>query len=122
MTATLDKPQDQRLIHSGIDWQQFKLIEQGFSDSPGLRLFYFKGEVGILAVSQEHEVFSGVIALLLGTYFVEKEIAFTPTGSSSHRKFYPGKRRKSLRISRPILLNWHSIGRHGRPLDRSCIY
>ncbi|WP_333326505.1 Uma2 family endonuclease [Microcoleus sp. T3_A4] len=61
-------------------------MEQGFSDSPGLRLFYFKGEVGILAVSQEHEVFSGVIALLLGTYFVEKEIAFTPTGSSTQEK------------------------------------
>ncbi|MFB8793442.1 MAG: hypothetical protein U7126_04225 [Microcoleus sp.] len=40
MTATLDKPKDQRLIHSGIDWQQFKLIEQGFYD-----------EVEILAVS-----------------------------------------------------------------------
>ncbi|WP_333104085.1 MULTISPECIES: hypothetical protein [unclassified Microcoleus] len=52
MTATLDKPKDQRLIHSWIDWQQFKLIEQGFSDSPGIRLFYFKGEVEILAVSQ----------------------------------------------------------------------
>ncbi|WP_333210937.1 MULTISPECIES: hypothetical protein [unclassified Microcoleus] len=45
MTATLDKPKDQRLIHSGIDEQQFKLIEQGFSDSPDLRLFYFKCEV-----------------------------------------------------------------------------
>ncbi|WP_333046149.1 hypothetical protein [Microcoleus sp. S13C4] len=81
MTATLDKPQDQCLIHSGIDWQQFKLIEQGFSDSPGIRLFYFKCEVEMLAVSQEHEVFSGVIALLLGTYFVEKQIDFTPLGS-----------------------------------------
>jgi Uma2 family endonuclease len=80
MTATLEKPKDQRLIHSGIDWQQFKLIEQGFSNSPGIKLFYFKGEVEILAVSQEHEVFSGVIALLLGTYFVEKEIEFVPTG------------------------------------------
>ncbi|WP_333174951.1 hypothetical protein [Microcoleus sp. S13_B4] len=35
----------------------------------------------MLAVSQEHEVFSGVIALLLGTYFVEKQIDFTPLGS-----------------------------------------
>ncbi|MBD1827537.1 Uma2 family endonuclease [Microcoleus vaginatus GB1-A2] len=86
MTATLDKPKDQRLIHSGIDWQQFKLIEQGFSDSPGIRLFYFKGELEILAVSQEHEVFSGVIALLLGTYFVEKEIDFTPTGRFTQEK------------------------------------
>jgi Uma2 family endonuclease len=86
MTATLDKQKDQRFIHSGIDWQQFKLIEQGFSDSPGIRLFYFKGEVEILAVSQNHEVFSRTIALLLGTYFVEKEIEFTPTGSFTQEK------------------------------------
>jgi hypothetical protein len=42
MTATLDKPKDQRLIHSGIDWQQFKLIEQGFSDSPASDFFISK--------------------------------------------------------------------------------
>ncbi len=47
MTVTLDKPKDQRLIQSGIDWQQFKLIEQGFSDSPGIRLFYFMRQLAI---------------------------------------------------------------------------
>ena len=57
MILTLDNPKDQLLIHSGMDWQQFKLIEQGFSDSPGIRLFYFKGEVEVLAISQEHEFF-----------------------------------------------------------------
>lgn len=86
MTVTLDKPKDQRLIHSGIDWQQFKLIEQGFSDSPGIRLFYFKGEVEILAVSQEHESFSRTIAGLLMEYFVEKDIEFNPLGSFTQEK------------------------------------
>ena len=86
MTATLDKPKDQRLIHSGIDWQQFKLIEQGFSDSAGIRLFYFKGEVEILAVSPEHEVFSSVIALLLGTYFVEKKSILLPQEALPRKK------------------------------------
>ena len=57
MTLTLDNPKDQRLINSGMDWQQFKLIEHGFSDSPGIRLFYFKGEVEVSAISQQHEVF-----------------------------------------------------------------
>jgi Uma2 family endonuclease len=86
MTVTLDKPKDQRLIHSGIDWQQFKLIEQGFSNSPGIRLFYFKGEVEILAVSQEHESFSRTIAGLLIDYFVEKDIEFNPLGSFTQEK------------------------------------
>jgi len=86
MTYTVDKPKDQRLIHSGISWQNFKSIQAGFADSPGIRLFYYRGEVELLAVSQDHEVFSSVIALLLGTYFVEKQIEFTPTGSFTQEK------------------------------------
>ena len=55
MTATLDKPKDQRLIHSGIDWQQLKLIEQGFYD-----------EVEILAVSHSsgYHIVSGCIGMI----------------------------------------------------------
>ncbi|WP_293018109.1 hypothetical protein [Moorena sp. SIO3I8] len=81
MTYVVDKQKDQRLVHSGVSWHNFKSIQAGFVNSPGIRLFYYRGEVEILAVSQEHEAFSGVIALLLGTYFVEKQIEFTPTGS-----------------------------------------
>ena len=80
MTQTLDKPTDRRFIHSGVSWEHFKLIEAGFAESPGIRLFYYEGEVEILAVSQDHEIFSGVIALLLGNYLVEKGIEFAPTG------------------------------------------
>lgn len=86
MTQTLDKPKDQRLVHSGISWQQFKAIQTGFADSPGIRLFYYRGEIEILAVSQDHEIFSGLIALLLGIYLVEKEIEFSPTGSFTQEK------------------------------------
>lgn len=86
MTQTLDKPKDQRLVHSGINWQQFKAIQTGFADSPGIRLFYYRGEIEILAVSQDHEIFSGLIALLLGIYLVEKEIEFSPTGSFTQEK------------------------------------
>lgn len=86
MIEILSKPKDQRLTHSGVSWQQFQSIQSGFKDSPGIRLFYHKGEVEILAVSQDHEAFSGVIALLLGTYFVIKGIEFVPTGSFTQEK------------------------------------
>ncbi|WP_333357179.1 Uma2 family endonuclease [Microcoleus sp. N3A4] len=86
MTQTLLQPLDQRFIHSGISWQQFKLIEQGFSDSPGIRLFYYKGEVEILAVSPEHEFFSRTICTLLAIYCAENEIEFAPTGSFTQEK------------------------------------
>ncbi|MEG3838983.1 Uma2 family endonuclease [Microcoleus sp. herbarium14] len=86
MTQTLLQPLEQRFIHSGISWQQFKLIQQGFSDSPGIRLFYYKGEVEILAVSPEHEFFSRTICILLSIYCAESEIEFAPTGSFTQEK------------------------------------
>ncbi|MEQ8975242.1 MAG: hypothetical protein RIE73_33265 [Coleofasciculus sp. C1-SOL-03] len=86
MTQTLDKPTDQRFTHSGINWQQFRFIQAGFNNSPGIRLFYYKGEVEILAVSQDHELFSRTIAGLLFDYFVEKGIEFYPTGSFTQEK------------------------------------
>ncbi len=85
-TKLPDKPTTQRFIHSGMNWQQFKLLQASFADSPGIRLAYYKGEVEILAVSQDHEIFSGVIALLLGTYFLAHEIEFVPTGSFTQEK------------------------------------
>ncbi|TAG92009.1 MAG: Uma2 family endonuclease [Oscillatoriales cyanobacterium] len=81
MTQTLLQPLEQRFIHSGISWQQFKLIQQGFSDSPGIRLFYYRGEVEILAVSEDHEAISRTLTILLALYFDIKDIEFKPTGS-----------------------------------------
>jgi Uma2 family endonuclease len=86
MTVTLDQPKDQRLVQSEISWQQFKLIQQGFSNSPGIKLFYYNSEVEILSVSQEDEIFSIMIASLLIDYFVEKDIEFNPLGSFTQEK------------------------------------
>jgi Uma2 family endonuclease len=86
MTQTLDKPKDQRLIHRGVTWEKFKLIQAGFADTSGIRLFYFEGEVEILAVSQDHEFFSETISGLLFIYCLEKRITFAPTGSFTQEK------------------------------------
>jgi len=86
MIQITDKPKEQRFTHSGMSWQQFKLLEESFADSAGIRLFYSQGEVEILAVSQDHEIFSRLIGLLLAEYFIEKEIEFTPTGSFTQEK------------------------------------
>ena len=85
-THTPKKPTDQRLTHSGMSWRQFKLLQESFAESPGVHLAYYKGEVEILAVSQEHETISRLIAILLAEYFVEKGIEFTPTGSFTQEK------------------------------------
>jgi Uma2 family endonuclease len=83
----LDKPtQDQRIVQHGRTWRQFKLIQEGFANSPGVRLFYYKGIVEILSVGSEHEIFKTLIGLLIETFFVEKGIEFTPTGSMSQER------------------------------------
>lgn len=87
MVQLLDQPiQDQRIIQSGRTWQQFKLIQEGFANSPGIKLFYYNGTIEILMPGREHEMFSAVIALLLGIFFVEKDIEFEPTGSMDQQK------------------------------------
>jgi Uma2 family endonuclease len=87
MIQLLDQPiQDQRIIQSGRTWQQFKLIQEGFVNSPGIKLFYYNGTIEILMPGREHEMFSAVIALLLGIFFVEKDIEFEPTGSMDQEK------------------------------------
>jgi Uma2 family endonuclease len=86
MTYLLDTSTDQRSFHKGITWEKFKLIEQGFSDSPSVKLFYYKGELEILAVSPEHEMFSGIIGMLLENFFLELEVEFEITGSMTQEK------------------------------------
>jgi Uma2 family endonuclease len=83
----LNKPtQDQRIVQHGRTWQQFKLIQEGFANSPGVRLFYYKRTVEILSVGPEHEIFKTIIGLLIETFFVEKSIEFTPTGSMTQER------------------------------------
>ena len=87
MVQLLNQPiQDQRIIQPERTWEQFKLIQQGFENSPGVRLFYYNGTIEILMPGREHELFSAVIALLLGIFFVEQEIEFEPTGSMDQEK------------------------------------
>jgi Uma2 family endonuclease len=69
-----------------MSWQQFKLLQESFADSPGIRLAYYKGEVEILTVSPDHESISRMIAGLLILYFLENEIEFNPLGSCTQEK------------------------------------
>jgi Uma2 family endonuclease len=81
MTATAAQTADQRIVLSGRTWEQFRLIQQGFEASPGVRLSYYDGTIEILMPGREHGVFKGIIALLLGIFFEENNIEFEPTGA-----------------------------------------
>jgi Uma2 family endonuclease len=69
-----------------MNWRSFKLLQESFADSPGIRLAYYKGEVEILTVSPDHESISRMITGLLIVYFLEKEIEFNPLGSFTQEK------------------------------------
>lgn len=77
---------DQRFICSDITWQQFKLIQAGFAESPGVRLFYYNDAIEILMPGREHEVFSRLIGFLIGLFCLENNIEFEPTGSMTQER------------------------------------
>jgi Uma2 family endonuclease len=77
---------DQRLVYGGITWQQFKLIQAGFAESPGVRLFYYNDAIEILMPGREHEVFKSIIGMMLELFCLEKAIEFEPTGSMTQER------------------------------------
>ncbi len=77
---------DQRIVYSGLNWRQFKLIQAGFAESPGIRLAYYNGTIEILMPGREHEIFSRLIGFLIGLFCLEKGIEFEPTGSTTQEK------------------------------------
>lgn len=86
-TPLLNQPTiDQRLVYGGITWQQFKLIQAGFGESPGVRLSYYNGAIEILMPGREHEVFSRLIGFLIGLFCLENNIEFEPTGSMTQER------------------------------------
>jgi Uma2 family endonuclease len=83
--VTLSKD-DCRTTHRNRTWEQFKLIQQGFEHSPGIRLSYYQGTIEILMPGTPHELFKRIIGFLIETFLVDREIDFTPTGSATREK------------------------------------
>ncbi|MGD1908440.1 MAG: Uma2 family endonuclease [Leptolyngbyaceae cyanobacterium] len=77
---------DQRIVHSGITWQQFKLIQSGFGDTRNVRLFYYNNTVEIVMPGREHEFFSRLIGFLLGLFCLESGVEFEPLGSTTQEQ------------------------------------
>ncbi len=92
MAQSLQTPQslvpqrDQRIVHYGRSWQQFKSIQTGFDQAPGVRLFYYDGTVEVLMPGREHELFSWVIGHLIGLLLAQKGVFFQPTGAMTQEK------------------------------------
>lgn len=86
MTQLLDKSTEQRFIQTGVSWESFKAIQSGFAGSPGVRLFYYEGELEILSTSPEHEIVKGNVGYLIEDYMLNQGLEFVATGSFSQEK------------------------------------
>ncbi len=85
MTQLLDKTRDTLMTFPGT-WESFKLIQQGLTDSPGIKLAYHNGTIELLMPGQDHEFFKSLIGYLIETFFYDKGIKFKPTGSMTQEK------------------------------------
>lgn len=85
-TRPQNLPIEQRFIQTGVSWEGFKSIQKGFADSPGIRLFYYQGELEILSTSPLHEIVKGNIGYLVEDFMLERGIDFVGTGSFSLEK------------------------------------
>lgn len=90
MTATIPRSSEpsveQRFVKTGVSWADFKTIQQGFANSPGVRLFYYRGELEILGTSPEHEIVKGNIGFLVEDYLLSAGVEFVATGSFSQER------------------------------------
>jgi Putative restriction endonuclease len=80
-TRTLAPARDLVFIQYDRTWEQFKHIQKGLQDSPGVRLAFYDKVVEIFMPGQAHEVFRKIIGFLLELFFFEKGINVVPTGS-----------------------------------------
>jgi Uma2 family endonuclease len=88
MTATIHPPltalPEQRLILPlSMTWEQFKALDSLLEYTRSVRLSYLDGYVEIRTLSPEHETIKCLLALLLGQFFLEKDMSFRPTGSAT---------------------------------------
>lgn len=86
MTQLLNTSTDRRIVHHGRSWEQFQLIQKGFEGSAGVRLFYHNGTIEILMPGREHEIFKGMIGLLIEMFLYEKRVEFEQTGSMTQEE------------------------------------
>jgi Uma2 family endonuclease len=78
--------EEQRVVLSGMTWQQYESLLATLGDYPGLRLIYLEGMLEIFMPSLEHEMIKKVIARLLERYAEEVEVLLHGYGSTTFRR------------------------------------
>lgn len=76
-------PEQRLILPLSMTWEQFEALDSLLEYTRSVRLSYLDGYVEIMTLSREHEIIKCLLALLLGLFFLEKDISFMPTGSAT---------------------------------------
>jgi Uma2 family endonuclease len=77
---------DQILMMNGVSWKVYENLLNNLQDNPEFRIKYLEETLEIMSPSRRHESDKKRIALLIETYFIEKDIDFYPLGSTTFRE------------------------------------
>jgi Uma2 family endonuclease len=77
---------DVKTIQTNRTWRQFRSLKQGFENTRGVRLAYYKGTIEILMPGLNHELFKSIIGFLIEAFLFHQKIEFMPTGSATQEK------------------------------------
>ena len=83
MLQTLPKTENQYLIKYGVTWSQFKTLQSTFAEIGGVRMTYCEEILEIMSIGLLHEMICALLGILLGQYFMIKQMRFTSTGAYS---------------------------------------
>lgn len=80
-----DDPEEKHII-TGVRWQQYEDFLYYLGDNSTQRVAYLDGVLEIVSPSRRHERRKTNIGTLLEIYFLEADIEYFPTGSTTFRK------------------------------------
>ncbi|WP_448598414.1 Uma2 family endonuclease [Thermoleptolyngbya sp.] len=78
--------EEQRVLLSGVTWQQYENLLATLDDYPGLRLIYLEGALEIFRPSAEHELIQKGLARLIERYAEAVELPLHGYGSTTFRQ------------------------------------
>jgi len=78
--------EEQRVLMSGVTWQQYEILLATLGDYPGLRLIYLEGALEIFRPPAEHELLQKGLARLIERYAEAVELPLHGYGSTTFRQ------------------------------------
>jgi Uma2 family endonuclease len=84
--ANANDDHEERRMISNVSWADYEALLADLGDSNGYRVAYLDGVLEIMSPSRRHETGKSRIGNLLELYFIDNDIEYFPTGSTTFRE------------------------------------